>query len=103
MSPKLYLQPTEDITDYKDALLALARRPDVETIVPCARRTFTFSQSTDPRSASTSQLPWPSFDTLRTVHDRDRLFAAAREAGVPVPETHSIDEVDDWSGVRREI
>jgi len=89
--------PTEDITDYKDALLALARRPDVETIVPLREEDIYVLSKYRSTFGEYIATPWPSFDTLRTVHDRDRLFAAAREAGVPVPETHSIDEVDDWS------
>ena len=37
-----------------------------------------------------------SLDTLRNVHDRLRLAKIAEEAGVPVPETRSLDDVDEW-------
>src|SRR5699024_4519557 len=39
---------------------------------------------------------WPSFEQVRTVHDRLRLADAAREAGIPIPETRSFDAVGDW-------
>jgi len=34
---------------------------------------------------------WPSFETLRLVHDRKALVEAARKAGVSVPQTRLLD------------
>jgi predicted ATP-grasp superfamily ATP-dependent carboligase len=39
----------------------------------------------------------PPMETLERVHDRRRLAEAAAAAGVPVPETRRLSEVDDWS------
>lgn len=89
--------PAEDITDYKDALLALAARPDVETIVPLREEDIYVLSKHRSAFGEHVATPWPTFETLRTAHDRDRLFAAAREAGVSVPETQPIDDVDDWN------
>lgn len=88
--------PREDITEYKDALLSLAMRPDVQTIVPLREEDIYVLSKYRSEFGDHIATPWPSFDTLRTVHDRSRLFDAAREAGVAVPETRTLDEVDDW-------
>lgn len=88
--------PTEDLAGYRDALLGLAERPDVRTIVPLRESdAYVLSKY---RSAFADHIatPWLPFETLRTVHDRERLFEAAQEAGVAVPETATLDEVDDW-------
>lgn len=88
--------PREDLTGYKDALLALAMRPDVLTIVPLREEDIYLLSKYRDEFGEHVATPWPDFETLRIVHDRVQLFDAAREAGVPVPETQTIDEVDDW-------
>lgn len=88
--------PHESLTGYKDDLLALAMRPDVDTIAPLREEDVYVLSKYRSEFAEHVATPWPSFDTLRTVHDRERLFEAAREAGVGVPETTTLDEVDDW-------
>lgn len=88
--------PMANVTEYKDALLALAMRPDVKTIVPLTETdSYVLAKYRD-EFAEHIATPWPSFETLRTIHDRDRLFEAAREAGIAVPETRSLDDVDAW-------
>ncbi|MFD1586983.1 ATP-grasp domain-containing protein [Halorientalis brevis] len=92
----LVSDPKEDITGYKEALLALAMRPDVETIVPLREEDIYVLSKYRQEFAEHIATPWPSFETLRTVHDREKLFDAARKASVPVPETNTLDDVDDW-------
>ncbi|QSG16067.1 carboxylate--amine ligase [Halapricum desulfuricans] len=85
-----------DLEAYKDALVGIAARPDVDTILPIrpqdpyvfAKYRSEFEQYVD--------LVVPSFDTLRLCHDRLRLAEAAREAGVPTAETRLLGDVDDW-------
>jgi predicted ATP-grasp superfamily ATP-dependent carboligase len=89
--------PMADVTAYKDTLLALAMRPDVETIVPLKETDIYVLAKYRDEFAEYIRTPWPSFETLRTIHDRDRLFAAAREAGLAIPETRSLDDVDSWT------
>ncbi|WP_135825277.1 ATP-grasp domain-containing protein [Halorussus ruber] len=87
--------PDEDVAAYKDALLRVASRPDVCTIVPTNEYdAFVLSKFKSEFDPSVS-LPVPSFETLGVVYDRMRLFAAAEAAGVPMPETMSFDEVTD--------
>lgn len=88
--------PREDLVGYKETLLELAARPDVETVVPLGEDDVYVLSRYRSEFAEHVATPWPSFETLRTVHDRERLFEVARDAGVPVPETTPLDEVDDW-------
>jgi predicted ATP-grasp superfamily ATP-dependent carboligase len=88
--------PAEDLLAYKDALLELARRSDVRTIVPVREPDiYVLSQYCEAFAEHVSTL-WPSFDTLGNAHDRVRLVDIAAEAGVTVPETRLLSEVDDW-------
>jgi predicted ATP-grasp superfamily ATP-dependent carboligase len=81
---------------YKNALLTLAERPDVRTIVPHREMdAFVLAKYEDDFAEHVEPL-WPSIEQVRTVHDRLRLADAAREAGVPIPETRSFDAVADW-------
>ena len=89
-------EPREDLTGYRDALLALAMRPDVETIVPLREEDVYVLSKYRSEFGEHVETPWPSFETLRTAQDRERLFDVAREAGVSVPKTVTLDEVDDW-------
>ncbi|WP_227355200.1 carboxylate--amine ligase [Haladaptatus salinisoli] len=89
--------PAEDLEGYKDALLMLAGRDDVRTVVPMREENIYALSKYRTEFGEHVATPWPTFDTLRDVHDRVRLVAAAEEAGVPVPETQLLDEVDDWN------
>ncbi|USZ66729.1 carboxylate--amine ligase [Halorussus salilacus] len=88
--------PCEDISAYAEALLSLAKREDVLTIVPL-RETDVFALAKR-RGAFEAHVetPWPDLDTLRGAQDRIELFEAAAEAGVSAPETASFDDWTDW-------
>ncbi|WP_114575817.1 carboxylate--amine ligase [Saliphagus sp. LR7] len=94
------IPPPSDLPAYRDALLALAARPDVRTIVPhrpqdpylLSRYREEFERYID--------VTVPPFETLRAVHDRKRLADVAESAGVAVPETRLLTAVDDWRGDR---
>jgi predicted ATP-grasp superfamily ATP-dependent carboligase len=93
--------PTDSLIEYKDALLTLARREDVRTIVPMREEdTYVLSKYRDEFAKHLIPL-WPPFETLRIVHDRIRLVEAAERAGVPVPRTSSLDDTEQWD--RRRI
>ena len=88
--------PGTDIDAYGEALLAVAERPEVRTIIPVREEdVYVLSRN---RGAFGAEIatPWPSFETLRRVQDRLELFAAAEDAGVAAPETRSLAEWDDW-------
>lgn len=90
--------PNDDLDAYGDALLSLARRNDVRTIVPVreadvyclASRRSTFDEHV--------HAQWPTLDSLRDVQDRVRLFDAAEEVGVDAPRTELLSEFEDWGG-----
>ena len=89
--------PSSDLPAYRDALLDIAARPDVRTIVPHRPQDpYLLSKHYDEFDRHVD-LAVPQFETLRDVHDRMRLMDAAEEAGVPVPETRLLGEDDDWS------
>lgn len=88
--------PHDDLIAYKDSLLRIASRPDVRTIISNREEdSYVLSKYKREFGEQVAAL-WPSFDQLRTVHDRLRLAEATEEAGVPTPGTWSFDEVDDW-------
>ena len=86
--------PTTDLEGYAAALLALARRGDVRTIVPTREPdAFVLSKYRE-TFAEHVATPWPTLETLRRVHDRVRLAEAADAAGVPAPETRPLEAVE---------
>uniref|UniRef100_A0A8A2VK88 Carboxylate--amine ligase n=1 Tax=Haloterrigena alkaliphila TaxID=2816475 RepID=A0A8A2VK88_9EURY len=88
--------PESDFLRYKAALLRIAARDDVRTIVPVrAPDPYLLSKYFDEFSDEVTVVT-PGFETIESVHDRIRLIEAAQNAGVPVPETNTIDEVTDW-------
>ncbi|MBV0923380.1 ATP-grasp domain-containing protein [Halomicroarcula limicola] len=88
--------PYDDLLSYRDVLLDLAARPSVKTIVPVREEdVYVLSRY---REAFEDYLTpvWPTMETLAAVHDRLALFSAAERAGVAVPETRLLTDVDDW-------
>ncbi|MGM0605496.1 MAG: carboxylate--amine ligase [Halobacteriota archaeon] len=92
--------PYDDLLAYKDALVGIAARPDVRTIVPIRPHDpYLFAHYADEFDPYVSILT-PGPRLLSTVHDRIKLADAAETAGVPVPETRLLTDVDDWSSER---
>lgn len=89
--------PYDDVIAYKDALLGIAARSDVRTILPL--------RPPDPYVLTTYReefeehvsVPVPSAETLSVINDRMRLYEAAVDAGVPVPDTWQFEEFDRWN------
>lgn len=91
------IPPSRNLGAYRDALLGLAARPDVRTIIPHRPQgPYLFAKYYDQFSEYVD-LAVPSRETLTRVHDRKRLMEAAEEAGVPAPRTELLDESDDWN------
>ncbi|WP_440765581.1 carboxylate--amine ligase [Natronorubrum sp. DTA7] len=88
--------PADDITAYGDALLELAERPDVRTVIPVREEDVYVLADRKDAFAEVVDTNWPDFETLRQVQDRVELFAAADAADVAVPETALLDQWDDW-------
>jgi predicted ATP-grasp superfamily ATP-dependent carboligase len=89
--------PEENVEEYKDALLQLAKRSDVRTIIPMREEDVYVLSKYRESFGKYVGTPWPEFEKLRRIHDRIELYDAAENAGVPVPETHLLTECDDWS------
>lgn len=89
--------PARSTVDYRDALLELAARDDVRTIVPVREEDIYVLSRYKAAFADHVETPFPDFETLRKVQDRKQLFEVATEAGVPVPETTLLTECTDWS------
>lgn len=88
--------PADRLDAYADALLALAERPEVGTIVPL-READVYVLARDREAFSRHVTPvTPPLETLSRVQDRVELFETARAAGVGMPETAPLDEWDDW-------
>jgi len=88
--------PHEDLVAYKDALLSIAARPDVRTVIPGREEdAYVLSKYRAEFEEHVHPL-WPSLEGLTNAQDRMQLVTAAREAGVSVPETWLLDDVPDW-------
>jgi len=90
--------PNTDLAAYESALLELARRDDVGTILPFREADIYALARTRDEFADHVGTPWPALSTLRRVQDRVALFEAADRAGVATPRTRIFDEWDDWDG-----
>ncbi|WP_193570790.1 carboxylate--amine ligase [Halorubellus sp. JP-L1] len=92
--------PGTDATGYAAALLSLARRDDVETIVPLREEdVYALSHRASAFDEHVEVL-WPSSESLTAVHDRVQLFDAAERAGVTVPDACLLTDVDSWDEER---
>ncbi|WP_158055583.1 carboxylate--amine ligase [Halorussus halophilus] len=91
------LPSPDDSQAYRDALLGLAARPDVRTILPIREVDVYLLSKYRERFGKHVSLAVPPVAVLERVHDRKQLFDAAADAGVPIPETQLLSDVDDWS------
>ncbi|WP_202593844.1 carboxylate--amine ligase [Halolamina rubra] len=89
--------PREGLTAYRDALLDLAARDDVRTVIPVRPEDCYVLSRDEALFAEHVSLVVPTMAQLRNVHDRLRLAEIAESAGVPVPETRRLADVDDWN------
>lgn len=90
--------PFTDVDEFADAILSLAVRDDVRAIIPSREQdAYVLSKYRDQFANHVSPL-WPSFETLRLVHDRNELVQGATEAGVAVPQTWTLDEFEGGVG-----
>lgn len=89
--------PDADLPGYRDALLDLARREDVLTILPLYEPDVTVLAEHRETFADHLATPWSDHDTVSTAQDGYRLAQVAEAAGVPTPETGLLDEWDDWN------
>ncbi|ADE01645.1 carboxylate--amine ligase [Haloferax volcanii] len=88
--------PKDDLVAYKDALVGIAARPDVKTVIPTRPEDgYVFSKYRD-EFEQYVDLVVPDFETLRRVHDRKLLYEAAVEAGVPMPRTRLFSEIESF-------
>ena len=95
--PIIVPSPETDVGEYKDTLLSLALREDTRAIIPMREvDVYVLSKYRSEFAEGVSPL-WPGFETLETVHDRNKLIETARSADVSVPKTALLGEVDDWS------
>lgn len=94
--------PHENLLAYKDALLTLAERPDVLTIIPVREEDIYVLSKYRDQFAEYVATPWPTLETLTAVQDRVQLFKIAADANVPAPATHRLSDVPDGPDWDRE-
>ncbi|WP_225316452.1 MULTISPECIES: carboxylate--amine ligase [Haloferax] len=88
--------PADDLVAYKDALVGIAARPDVKTVIPArVEDGYVLSKYYDEFDKYVDMVVQP-FELLQTTHDRIRLFEVAEAAGVPIPRTRLLSDVDEF-------
>lgn len=90
--------PGDDLDGYRDALLDLAARPDVRTVVPLYEPDIYVLAHERAAFAEHVATPWVGADRVRRAQDRRELFSVADAVDVPAPETALLGEREDWSG-----
>jgi len=89
--------PNTDLLAYRDSLIEIAARPDVQTIIPVRPHdAYLFATYYDMFNEHIS-LTVPSSDLYSIITDRIQLAEAAKKAGVTVPKTRLLTNVDDWT------
>ncbi len=88
--------PHDDVVAYKDALVGLAERPAVETILPLRPHDPYVFAEYEAEFADHVSLVTPPAETLKRVHDRVELARIAEAAGAPVPETRPLGSMNGW-------
>jgi len=88
--------PTDDVAGYGDALLRIAERGDVRTVLPLREPDVYVLATRRDEFAEHVATPWKPYDTIELVQDRLRLFDVAERSGVAVPDTAPLDEWDRW-------
>lgn len=88
--------PVGDMAGYEQALLSLAGREDVDTILPFREADIYALARNREEFAEHVGTPWPDLDTLRSVQDRIELRDVAAAAGVAMPETRTLEEWTSW-------
>lgn len=92
--------PRRNLLAYRDGLLDVAARDDVQTVIPVrCEDGYLLSRYRDAFEDHVSVVA-PPMDVLVNVHDRLALADAAEAAGVPAPETRLLSEAEDWDGAR---
>jgi len=84
----------ENMLAYKDALVEIASRPDIKTIIPVRECDIYMLATYHDEFSEHVSLVVPSAGTLSVAHDRLRLVEKAADAGVPVAETRLLSDVD---------
>jgi len=89
--------PDTDLLAYRDSLIEIAARPDVQTIIPVRPYdAHLFARHYDMFDEHISLIV-PFSDLFSTINDRIQLAEAAKKAGVAVPKTRLLTDVDDWA------
>lgn len=90
--------PRDRLLTYRDALLELAAREAVTTVIPVRPEDcYVLSRYRDAFTDHVS-LAVPTMRKLDRVFDRVKLARAAEAAGVPAPDTRPLSEVSAWDG-----
>lgn len=88
--------PYEDLSGFTDALLSVAERPDVRTVVPLREPDIYVLSKHREAFADHVATPWPPYEDVARVQDRQELLRLAGDLGVPVPETEPLDRWTGW-------
>lgn len=89
--------PNTDLSGYEQALLTLARREDVQTILPFREADIYILSRNREYFESHLGTPWPRLEILRQVQDRIKLRDIAATAGVAQPHTKTLENWTDWN------
>ena len=88
--------PVADVDGYAEALLSLAERPDVRTILPVREHDVLVLAKHRSAFGEHVGTPWPDWPTLKRAQDRIDLYDVAESVDVAVPETRLLSACTDF-------
>jgi predicted ATP-grasp superfamily ATP-dependent carboligase len=88
----LYPSPFSKQREFVDCIIANARRLQAEVLIPVLEETFLISKFKD-EIEKCVKLAIPSYEQILLVHNKDRLEQLARDNGIQMPKSYSINEL----------
>ncbi|MDZ7759330.1 MAG: ATP-grasp domain-containing protein [Desulfovermiculus sp.] len=89
--------------DYAQAILDIARREEIDVILPMTEVSIYLLNSVRDRLPSGVVLACSPPEKMAAVSNKFDLFQKAQQLGVPVPATHYLQSPEDLPGVTQDI
>lgn len=98
-----YPPPAADPDGFAERIARKLKEEKYDILIPMTDTTTYLVNQYRSEMESLTRLPIPARDTFERASDKGEMIRLAGELGVPCPETHFIDTVDDVKKLSREL